>query len=589
MSIQTNIDLRYLKCYAIAIISVLVIGSFDTCTAADKPRKVAGDKEFRLLVKTCDEAISTRAALRSINAFETTYALEKKLQDRFNKLKKQWEERSASMLVRFGDKWVSQEDRERATAEGKFLLDQGFALYRVKDTTGFVEMLEKASETDVEAHLADYSLGLHFATKNDHEAAARAFRRVLARCPGHVGAMNNLAVVHTKSGKPGKAILLWRNACSINPRNKEIPHNLGRVIREYGARRISLTKTEASRFRKIYSAVAVIQDEDAKAESYWVLSPATAPDSQRVSAADIESTMAADQYGTGFVVAPDIVLTNRHVVLSDSNGSARSIQVSIPEGKNKRAAIDAEVLAISDEYDLALLKCNGLSLPAMSFRRGFPLLAEPVIALGYPKTDLLGKSVKATQGIVSAIPNEQDNIILFDAEVHPGNSGGPLCDAKGNVVAVNTWKFEISGGESSVSALQFLSTHLPTVDLPSEKNTKADWTEIAEQAAKSTLIVEVLFPDAAPILSATRDTEGNNISGWRDYSCLKCRGHGRIPCPNQNCQGGKIAVRTTEQVEDGTGQLRRVFDIPKVRYDDCPTCSRNAVSCPECNGKGWKY
>jgi S1-C subfamily serine protease/thioredoxin-related protein len=166
--------------------------------------------------------------------------------------------------------------------------------------------------------------------------------------------------------------------------------------------------------------------------------------------------------GTGFAVAPGYVVTNYHVV--EGPGEVR---VRIPG----RDSVESVVLAYDEVSDLALLKVAlppkvtlaALHVaPAAPARRG-----TEVMALGYA---LDGETLKFTRGSVSAReegPASGTQLIMLDQRVNPGNSGGPLCDACGNVVGLVTAKTISTGALDSygiavgAEALdRFLSRHL---------------------------------------------------------------------------------------------------------------------------------
>ena len=75
---------------------------------------------------------------------------------------------------------------------------------------------------------------------------------------------------------------------------------------------------------------------------------------------------------------------------------------------------------------------------------------EAVSVYGFPFADDLPSSGTFTQGIVSATAGLRDDARLFQltAPVHPGNSGGPVLDAAGNVIGVVVLKF-IKGEDTS--------------------------------------------------------------------------------------------------------------------------------------------
>ena len=135
--------------------------------------------------------------------------------------------------------------------------------------------------------------------------------------------------------------------------------------------------------------------------------------------------------GTGFLVAPDRVLTNQHVV----DGCNR-IVLRAPDGRWLGAVPPARVDA---RLDLALLSVPGLPGPVLPFRGGPAVRrGEGVVAYGFPLAGLLSSDPKLTRGEVNGLAGIGDNPAHYQisAEVQPGNSGGPLLDMQGHVLGV---------------------------------------------------------------------------------------------------------------------------------------------------------
>ena len=135
--------------------------------------------------------------------------------------------------------------------------------------------------------------------------------------------------------------------------------------------------------------------------------------------------------GTGFLVAPDRVLTNHHVV----NGCDR-IVMRAPDGRWLAAVPPARV---DTDLDLALLAVPGLPGPALPFRSGPAVRrGDGVIAYGFPLAGLLSSDAKLTRGEINGLAGLADNRRQFQisAEVQPGNSGGPLLDMQAHIVGV---------------------------------------------------------------------------------------------------------------------------------------------------------
>ena len=142
--------------------------------------------------------------------------------------------------------------------------------------------------------------------------------------------------------------------------------------------------------------------------------------------------------GSGVVIVDTgIILTNLHVV-----SGAQHIEVEFDDGTTSEAA----VIGARPEHDLAVLQAKKLpdDLPAATLRSTNDLApGDEVIAVGFPFG--IGPSVSA--GVVSGLRREYGsregkrlltNLIQFDAAVNPGNSGGPLVTADGEVVGIVT-------------------------------------------------------------------------------------------------------------------------------------------------------
>jgi len=132
--------------------------------------------------------------------------------------------------------------------------------------------------------------------------------------------------------------------------------------------------------------------------------------------------------GSGFVLGEDLIVTNRHVV-----GTPREVAISTWDGRS----FDARVDGIARDADLAVIRVTGLDLPVATIRTTPAVVGEPVAAVGYPG----GGGAAITSGVVLGLTDgpilgESVPAIRVSAEVLPGNSGGPLVDADGQVIGV---------------------------------------------------------------------------------------------------------------------------------------------------------
>jgi hypothetical protein len=132
--------------------------------------------------------------------------------------------------------------------------------------------------------------------------------------------------------------------------------------------------------------------------------------------------------GTGFFVSrAGHLLTNAHVVQE-----CATIEVNGPNG-----LVTARLLAQDRTNDLALLKAEITPVKVAAMRTGVRL-GEAVAAFGYPLSGMLSTSGNFTLGNVTALTGLADDSRYFQISVpvQPGNSGGPLVDASGNLIGV---------------------------------------------------------------------------------------------------------------------------------------------------------
>jgi S1-C subfamily serine protease len=139
--------------------------------------------------------------------------------------------------------------------------------------------------------------------------------------------------------------------------------------------------------------------------------------------------------GSGAVVTPDgYLLTNEHVVQRSS-----TVNVTFIDGRSAAA----EVVGVDPATDLAVLRAQATALPFLALNDARPpRVGQLVVAVGNP----LGFESTVTAGVVSALGRSLrsrqgrliEGIVQHTAALNPGNSGGPLVDARGSLTGINT-------------------------------------------------------------------------------------------------------------------------------------------------------
>jgi S1-C subfamily serine protease len=158
-------------------------------------------------------------------------------------------------------------------------------------------------------------------------------------------------------------------------------------------------------------------------------------------------TQRGQSMGSGMIIdSRGYILTNSHVV---GDGQYEDITVSLIDGSLEQG----EVLWYETDLDLAIVKIEKTGLPAVELGDSDKLVVgEPVVAIGNPMTLDLERTV--TDGIVSGLNRSItfengaviEPLIQTNASINSGNSGGPLFNATGEVIGINTAKMQSAEG-----------------------------------------------------------------------------------------------------------------------------------------------
>ena len=168
------------------------------------------------------------------------------------------------------------------------------------------------------------------------------------------------------------------------------------------------------------------------------------------------------RFGAGAGIVWDangLILTNNHVV-------GRQTPVILMQDDRE---YESRLVARDPDVDLALLSIDAAGLTPLKPASIPPRVGEMVFAFGHP----WGQRNTVTRGIVSALVSAQSRrgeklpIVRSDASLAPGNSGGPLVNARGEVVGINAM---IVGGDQSVSIAASVATDFLTRALAQSKS-----------------------------------------------------------------------------------------------------------------------
>ena len=152
--------------------------------------------------------------------------------------------------------------------------------------------------------------------------------------------------------------------------------------------------------------------------------------------------------GSGFFIAYDTLITNAHVVNQD-----KYVTIKSADGRTSTARVER----VAPNFDLALLKVAqpSVSQPFIAIATARALRSgQQVVAIGAP----LGLPNTVTRGVVSGLRTAGGaTLVQNDAATNPGNSGGPLIDAQGRAIGVNTMSYTDKPGISFAVAIDHVS------------------------------------------------------------------------------------------------------------------------------------
>ncbi|HLE91160.1 MAG TPA: trypsin-like peptidase domain-containing protein [Anaerolineales bacterium] len=167
------------------------------------------------------------------------------------------------------------------------------------------------------------------------------------------------------------------------------------------------------------------------------------------------------RFGAGAGIVWDangIILTNNHVV-------GRRLPIVLLQNDQE---YESRLLARDPDVDLALLSIDATHLTPLKPASVSPRVGEMVFAFGHP----WGQRNAVTRGIVSALVSAQNRrgdklpVIRSDAPLAPGNSGGPLVNASGEVIGINAM---IVGGDQSISIAASVARDFVSKTLANQK------------------------------------------------------------------------------------------------------------------------
>lgn len=325
------------------------------------------------------------------------------------------------------------------------------------------EPLARQGSTDAQINLGvmyDYGKGV----VEDPEVAAHWYRQAAEQ--GNASAQYNLGQLYLAGRgvkKDASKAVYWLqqsadHGFAIASYHLGIVYSDGKSFAKQPARAVEwfyqagvkyLQEGELDKSVDSLKAIKKIAPRHAKVQELEQLLAKSAPYLKPDTSLDIFTNKSS---GTAWPVASGYAVTNNHVVaenthvtLIDSQGNEIRARVVIRDKEN-----DVALLAVIEDKKLP---------PALPLSNKHARLGASVFTIGFPRVDVMGKTPKLTDGIISSVNGLRGNPRNYQISVpvQPGNSGGPLLNMNGEVVGIVTSMLGTTNGNSGTT------TYLPNI------------------------------------------------------------------------------------------------------------------------------
>ncbi|MDB5337322.1 MAG: hhoB [Planctomycetaceae bacterium] len=473
-------------CLPAAVMNVSVHGQ-SSKTKETLPERVAKLEDQAQKCKEATESVAIYKIFLADTAIKTLErkAAERKLAD--------WQKLADTDSVRVGKKWMLKAEEEELRKQADELVKQAMVLLQNGNPKQADDLLTDASKIYPEHMTSVFLLGLGALMNENFAGAEKQFTEMLKRSPNNIAILNNLAIAEALTGKGDKSYKHLQQAADLDA-------NYGATVQNLGALVYMIENPKRSRKPVVVSSAN--KDKAAKAFAKLRTTSKATYDARKLFLFDFnfkptETEQAQEGEGdrivgngTGFVVAKNFILTNRHVV---EDADALVIVDPVDPKKFHKAT----VVNIAKGFDLALVKCETLNAAPLPISQTPAARGTEVLALGFPVSTVVGSGIKSTRGIVTGLPSkETDGMMVSDVQINPGNSGGPLCDSTGRVIGINTAvtassRFVKGYGLAFpvTEAMALVKANIPTFTHVTGEFKKKEWTEVDAAVSPSTVMI----------------------------------------------------------------------------------------------------
>ena len=431
----------------------------------------------------------------------------------------QWKKLQKDEAEKINGKWVGGEERKKLLERLEKLIDEGNSMLQGTQFVDGVKKLEEARKLYPNSFEANFELGYFYLVKGLVGSTGRGNTEYLNKAtdlletaarikPQSAATWSNLAIVYNFKKQYEKSVQYAYKAARIRD-DKDTVQNL---VNSIGHAPPAMQRNN-SKIRHILEDAFLLADKHSisRQAGQWMYIRPKLEDEEKIVSADGDSDIDEGKpgqawSGSGFFITPDgYLLTNHHVATGDPKSR---IKRNIDDGSEK----NAELIAVDDEADIALMKVN-VDSPVDYLRMADdnPNQAAKALVLGYPATGAGKHSLQISEGQVKSINPGDEHEVWFDLNTTHGNSGGPIVDRNGRVIGILTGgrtvynvTYVLGVGPNQVRKFfEKIGDKAPkNVTWESPGTAEFDGERLTDQARKSTLLILAIRLDKSEIPAA---------------------------------------------------------------------------------------
>lgn len=416
---------------------------------------------------------------------------------------KRWQDMAAAGAERVKGKWVSGDDLKKLHEQVDKLLAESAQLMAGDQTLKAIDKLQDVLRVYPNSFSANFELGYFYLVKGGNDQYDKAIASLEAASklmPSSPETLSDLAIAYNFRRRYEDAVMSAWKAAQIED-SPVIVQNLVNAL-SYAPPGMRANNPKVR---------PVVDEAKLLAGRHGITGPSgqwtyVRPHPHAMQPGDDKKDGPGDMArrgiigsGTGFFLTADgYILTNRHVAAAGDK-----MIVRLSDGTQKVA----EKILVDDEQDIALLKIKSdAPLPFIRLAAyDEPPIGTDVTVMGFPLGAMFGTNVKITRGVVTSVEDQPSCDVIVDAQVNPGNSGGPMIDHYGNLMALVAMKTlsdeKISSyglGISTGRLRKFLDHQKAKIPFKLDAGAKGDvmsTEDIAAKYQKATVMVLIVSGD----------------------------------------------------------------------------------------------